>query len=90
MYIMRGIGRGDLKLTILGSYYGEPDEYEPIIQPFLDAMVRCMVLLPVSGRRTMKFQPLAQHDVSATNQCDVLDRQSSAPRQRKYHKYVTE
>ena len=47
MYITKGINTGDLNLTVFGSYYGEPDEYEPIIQPFLDAMVCCMALLPV-------------------------------------------
>ncbi|EPS97926.1 hypothetical protein FOMPIDRAFT_142343 [Fomitopsis schrenkii] len=38
MYITKGVNRGDLNLTVFGSYYGEPDQYEAIIQPFLDAM----------------------------------------------------
>ena len=46
MYITKGINKGDLNLTVFGSYYGEPDEYKPIIQPLLDVMVRAAVLAP--------------------------------------------
>ena len=32
MYITKGINKGDLNLTVFGSYYGEPDEYKPILK----------------------------------------------------------
>ncbi|KZT64704.1 Glucooligosaccharide oxidase [Daedalea quercina L-15889] len=34
----KGAEKGEILLNFLGSYYGDPDEYEAVVKPFLDAM----------------------------------------------------
>lgn len=39
MVLKKGLNTGDININVFGSYYGSPDQYEAIMQPFLDAMV---------------------------------------------------
>ncbi|KAI0728987.1 berberine and berberine like-domain-containing protein, partial [Fomitopsis betulina] len=36
--LMKGTNKGEVTLNLVGSYYGSPDEFTVIVQPFLDAM----------------------------------------------------
>ena len=43
MVLKKGVNTGDISVNLFGSYYGEPDQYEAIMEPFLIVMV-CAVL----------------------------------------------
>ncbi|KAH9917719.1 uncharacterized protein B0H18DRAFT_1123430 [Fomitopsis serialis] len=36
--LYKGVEQGEILLNFLGSYYGNPDEYDAIVKPFLDVM----------------------------------------------------
>ncbi|KAH9840541.1 uncharacterized protein C8Q71DRAFT_412158 [Rhodofomes roseus] len=36
--LYKGIEQGEILLSFLGSHYGDPDEYDAIVRPFLDVM----------------------------------------------------
>ena len=36
----KGTNKGEVTLILVGSYYGDPDNFPAIVHPFLDAMVR--------------------------------------------------
>ncbi|KAH9840539.1 uncharacterized protein C8Q71DRAFT_888993 [Rhodofomes roseus] len=38
MDLTKGTNNGEILLNLVGSYYGSPDQYSAIVQPFLDAM----------------------------------------------------
>ncbi|KAH9917721.1 uncharacterized protein B0H18DRAFT_1200507 [Fomitopsis serialis] len=38
MDLTKGSSEGEILLNLVGSYYGSPDQYSAVVQPFLDAM----------------------------------------------------
>ena len=41
--VFRGDNEGGLRLQLLGTYYGPPDQFVGMLDPFLDAMVRLII-----------------------------------------------
>ena len=73
--LTKGANEGEISLHLVGSYYGDPDQFPAIIQPFLDSMVR-----PAHRAITLRGQrficPIAQPDIACTCQRNLVAGQS--------------